>query len=119
MRGCRQNSAMDKTYRIFYTESAIRDMEEKADYISFNLHEPGLAETWYLRLKTEISKDLTRFPYKYPLYHIEKWSDRGIRQFTFRNDVILYSVNETQQLVYIRAVYTKGRNLPPHLDEHT
>lgn len=109
---------MDKVYRIFYTESAIRDMEEKTDYISLSLHEPGLAETWYLRLKTEILKDLTRFPYKYPLYHIKKWSDKGIRQFIFRNDVILYSVNEAEQRVYIRAVCTKGRDLSAHLDEH-
>lgn len=110
---------MDKTYRIFYAESAVRDMEEKVDYITFGLHEPELAETWYLRLKTEILNNLTRLPYKYPLYHIEKWSDRGIRQFIFRNDVILYSVNEAEQLVYIRAVCTKGRDLSAHLDEHT
>lgn len=109
---------MDKLYRIFYTESAVRDMEEKADYISFNLRDPGLAETWYLRLKTEILNDLTRFPYKYPLCHIPKWSSRGVRQFTFRNDVILYSINEAQQLIYIRAVCTKGRDLQAHLDEY-
>lgn len=108
---------MNKTYCIFYTESAIRDMEEKADYISFNLREPSLAEIWYLRLKTEISEDLTRFPYKYPLCHIQKWNSRGIRQFTFRSDVILYSVNEAERLVYIRAVCTKGRDLQAHLDE--
>ena len=57
---------MDRKYRIIYTESAIRDMEEKVDYISLNLHDPGLAETWYLRLRAEILKDLTQFPYKYP-----------------------------------------------------
>ena len=43
---------MNKEYRIIYTESAIRDMEEKADYISLSLHDPGLAEKWYLRLKS-------------------------------------------------------------------
>lgn len=94
-------------------------MEEKVDYISLSLHDPGLAEKWYLRLRTEILKDLTRFPYKYPLYHVQKWSAKGIRQFTFRNDVTLYSVNEKEQIVYIWAVCTKGRDLTAHLEEYT
>ncbi len=110
---------MDKLYRIVYTESAVQDMEEKADYISFNLHDPGLAETWYLRLRTEVLKDLTQFPCKYPLYPIQKWSAKGVRQFTFRNDVILYSVDEDKQTVYIWAVCTKGRDLTAHLDKYT
>ena len=91
-------------------------MEEKVDYISLNLRDPGLAETWYLRLRAEILKDLTQFPYKYPLYGISKWSAKGIRQFTFRNDVILYSVSEKEQTVYIWAVCTKGRDLTAHLE---
>lgn len=110
---------MDKRYRIAYTKSAVRDIEEKADYISLNLRDPGLAETWYSRLGTEILKDLTHFPCKYPLCHIQKWSANGVRQFTFRNDVILYSVNEDEQVVYIRAVCTKGRDLKAHLDKYT
>jgi len=110
---------MDKMYRIVYTESAVRDMEEKVDYISLNLRDPGLAETWYLRLRAEVLKDLTQFPYKYPLYHIERWGAKGVRQFTFRNDVILYSVNEGEQIVYIWAVCTKGRDLTAHLNEYT
>ena len=108
---------MDKRYGVLYTDAAVRDMRAKAAYITFNLHDPGLAETWYLRLRAEISEDLTRFPYKYPLCQFQTWSDKGIRQLTFRNDVILYSVDEAQQLVYIRAVCTKGRDLQAHLDE--
>lgn len=110
---------MDKKYQILYTESAIRDMEEKADYISLNFHDPGLAETWYLRLRAEILKELTQLPYKYPLYRIQAWSAKGIRQFTFRNDVILYSINEKEQIVYIQVVCTKGRDLSAHLEECT
>lgn len=106
-----RSSGMDKLYQIIYAESAVRDMEEKADYICLNLRDPSLAETWYLRLRAEILQDLTQFPYKYPLCSIAKWSAKGVRQFTFRNDVILYSVNEKARIVYIRAVCTKGRDL--------
>ena len=110
---------MDKKYQIIYTESAVRDMEEKADYISLNLHDPSRAEMWYLRLRREILTDLTEFPYKYPLYPIKKWSDKGVRQFTFRNDVILYSVSDKNHIVYIWAVCTKGRDLYTHLNQIT
>lgn len=110
---------MDKEYQILYTESAIQDMEEKADHIAFNLHAPDLAERWYLRLKAGIRENLASFPYKYPLCRAEAWAAKGVRQFTFRNDVILYSVDEPGRLVYIRAVCTSGRDLGLHLDGHT
>lgn len=110
---------MGKEYRIVYTESALRDLEEKADYISLDLREPALAEKWYLRLRAGIMENLTCFPYKYPLCRVEAWAAKGVRQFAFRNDVILYSVDEPGQLVYIRAVCTGGRDLGAHLDDRT
>lgn len=110
---------MSKIYQIIYTETAVQDMEEKADYISLNLRDPGLAETWYFRLKAEIIDSLTRFPYKYPLYPVEKWGAKGVRQFIFRNDVVLYSIDEKKDTIYIWAVCTKGRDISAHLDEYT
>lgn len=110
---------MNKMYQVIYAESAVRDMKEKAIYISFNLHDPRLAETWYSRLRAEVLKALTQFPYKYPLYPIQDGNAEGIRQLTFRNDVILYSVNEEEQTVYIWAVCTKGQDLTAHLSKCT
>lgn len=106
-------------YRIVYTESAVRDLEEKADYIALTLREPGLAETWYLRLRAAILENLEKFPKKYPLYPVEKWSAKGVRQFVFRNDVVLYSAEEEKRTVYIWAVCTKGRDLSGHLEKST
>ena len=37
--------------------------------------------------------------------------------FLFRNDVILYSVDEDCACVYIRAVCTKGMDLSAHLEQ--
>lgn len=106
---------MNKTYQIIFTESAVRDLEEKADYISLNLRDPDLAETWYLRLRAEIIQDLRQFPFKYPPYSVGEWGNRGIRQFVFRNDVVLYSIDEKEQIVYIRMVCTKGRDVAAHI----
>ena len=104
-------------YKILYTETAIQDMEEKADYIACQFRDQGLALAWYVRLRDAIGENLATLPYKYPLYRQEPWTSKGIRLFTFRNDVILYSVNEQTASVYIRAVCTKGRELSALLSE--
>jgi len=106
---------MNDLYQILYTETAIRDMEEKADYISICLQEPALAEKWYWRLQSGITAALSHFPYKYPAVQRGKWADQGMRQFVFRNDVIVYSVNESQCVVYIWAVFTKGKDMSADL----
>lgn len=103
-------------YEILYTETAIQDMEEKADYIAFHFQDSALALSWYFRLRDAIQEHLTTMPNKYPLYPAEPWTQKGIRQFLFRNDVVLYSVEEHHSHVYIQAVCTRGMDLSIHLD---
>lgn len=104
-------------YKVIYTETAIRDIEEKAEYIAAQFRDPDLAEGWYAGLKASIQKQLTTFPYKFQPYNVEPWNERGIRQYITRNDVVLYSVDDETRQVYIRAVCTKGRDLAAHLAE--
>lgn len=106
-------------YEIIYTETAAQDIEEKADYIAAQFCDLELAETWYFRLKADIQKQLATFPFKFPLYNVEPWNERGVREYVSRNDVILYSVDEKTQRVYIRAVCTKGRDLAAHLSKNS
>ena len=106
-----------RQYKIAYTETAILDMEEKADYIICQFRDPTLALTWYTRLRDAIQQNLKTMPLKYPLYNLEPWRSKGVRLFTFRNDVVLYSVDEAYTCVYIRAVCTKGRDLASHLTD--
>lgn len=104
-----------RQYEIIYTEAAAQDIEEKADYIAAQFCDPDLAENWYFRLKADLQKQLSTFPLKYPLYDVEPWNQRGIREYISRNDVVLYSVDVDGFRVYIRAVCTKGRDLAVHL----
>ena len=104
-------------YKILYTQTAVKDLEDKANYISFQLHDPALAQRWYLRLRELIQDGLTTFLLKYPLYDVEPWKEKGIRLFFTRGDVVLYSVDLEKQDVYIRGVCTKGRDLSSHLEE--
>ena len=103
-------------YRIVYTRTAVQDIEEKADYISAQFRDQNLAATWYFRLRKEIQTDLSTFPLKYQCYDAEPWRERGVRLFVTRNDVVLYSVDQTAAVVYIRAVCTRGRDLSAHLE---
>lgn len=105
-----------RQYKIAYTETAIRDIEEKVEYISVVLQEPAVAETWYLRLRNTIQENLDTFPLKFPLYNRSPWNQRGVRLMTTRNDVVLYSVDLDRETVFIRAVCTKGRDLSAHLE---
>lgn len=104
-------------YKVIYTENAVRDIEEKADYIVAQFRDPKLAEHWYQNLRASIQEQLTTFPYKFQPYNTEPWIQRGIRQYITRNDVVLYSVDDETRQVYIRAVCTKGRDLAAHLAE--
>lgn len=102
-------------YKTIYAETAIRDMEEKADYIALQLREPRLEEHWYPRLRSDIQQNLSFFPHKYSAYPVEPWSSRGIRLFPASGDVILYSVDDPARTVYIRSVCTRSRDLTAHL----
>ena len=76
-------------YKILYTQTAAKDLEDKADYIAFRLQDPVLAQRWYLRLRELIQDGLTTFPLKYPLYDVEPWREKGIRLFLTRSDVVM------------------------------
>lgn len=104
-------------YQIFYTDTAVSDMDEKADYIALQFQDPELAERWYMRLRREVQGKLSTFPFKYPLYDVEPWRERGVRLFTIRSDVILYTVDSDNSAIYVWAVCTKGRDLSMHLSE--
>ena len=100
-----------KRYRIQYTETAEEDIFAKAEYIEKVYRDSRLAYRWYTRLRNQISEDLSFLPYKYQLYPAGSWADKGVREYIFRNDIVLYSINEPGATVIIHAVFTKGKNI--------
>lgn len=102
-------------YKILYTQTALEDIDEKADYIAFQLQDPALAQKWYFRLRELILENLSTFPLKYAQYDAEPWKTKGVRLFVTRSDVVLYSVDTTAHTVYIRGVCTRGQDLSAHL----
>ena len=56
-------------------------------------------------------KDLPFLPYKYRRYSAGAWAEKGVRESIFRNDIVLYSIDEANAAVIIHAVFTKGKNM--------
>jgi len=106
-----------KRYEIIYTETAERQIIEKADYITWQFGAPDLAEIWYERLRADIQSGLSTLPSKFQLYDASPWRERGIRLYLSRNDIVLYRVDEANGIVYIEAAFTKGKDLTTPTDE--
>lgn len=100
-----------KRYKVLYTNTAEQDILAKADYIETFYRDSRQAYTWYMRLRTQIEKDLSFFPYKYQAYSAGAWAEKGVREFILRNDIVLYSVDEPSRSVLIHAVFTRGKNI--------
>ena len=100
-----------KRYSIQYSESAEEDIFAKAEYIEKVLLDSRLAYTWYTRLRDQIARDLSFLPYKFQLYPASGWTEKGIREYVFCNDIVLYSIDEACAVVIIHAVFTKGKNI--------
>lgn len=100
-----------KTYRIFYTQTAEEDILAKAEYIEKIYRDSRLAYTWYKRLRTQITEELSFLPYKYQVYTAGVWAERGIREYILHNDIVLYSIDESNASVMIHAVFTRGKNI--------
>ena len=106
-----------KRYRIQYSEAAEEDIFAKAEYIEQVYRDSRLAYRWYTRLRNQIAKELSFLPYKYQPYPAGSWAEKGVREYIFRNDIVLYSIDEPGAAVIIHAVFTKGKNIAEDISD--
>lgn len=99
-----------KQYNVVITETALRMIDEKYRYVASFLFEPETAKRWLVRMSGFLRKNLSSFPYKYPVYRKEQYGD-VYHIVCFHNDVIIYDVDDDSNSVYVDLVTTKGRNL--------
>lgn len=97
----------NQSYTIQFAETAIKDMTDKADDFAHQFRDSSLALSWFQNLNHYISKQMAFFPYK--RFSSEIRSE--IRFFTYKNDIVFYSVDEEQKSVIVRLVATKGQDL--------
>lgn len=102
--------SQSKRYDIVVTKTALTQIEEKFDYIAKILFEPASANKWILRLIEFLRKNLSFFPKKYPLFYEKKYKEK-YRVVRFRNDIVIYSIDNDKNVVYIKMICTNGKNL--------
>ena len=98
-------------YTVIMTQTALDSLNQKALFIRNAYQDPNLAMKWFLRLRAEVENELSVLPYKYPVYNKGKWRDTGVHIFTIRNDVVLYEIDEEAAVVYVRNIFTRGKDL--------
>lgn len=94
-------------YKLYFSDEAIRDLQEKSLYIlniSGNLQ---IAVQWENRLRQKIRNTIPVFPHKFPVYG--EYNNVTVRFWPYRNDVVFYICDDTARTVTIIAIATAGQ----------
>ena len=105
-------------WEIFYSEESKRDLRKILDYISKELHEPGIARNLVRHILGEIGK-LDEMSNRRALYDEEPWRSQGLRSFPVKNYLVLYVANEANHSVQIVRVVYGGMDIRRQLLETT
>ncbi len=96
-------------YKVIITPTAYREINRIYEYISEELYAVGAAKD----LMKEVEEEVQKLKY-YPKIHIElKKSDelkRNYRKIVIKNYIILYTIDEEENVVFIAHMYYNGRN---------
>ena len=94
-------------YRILFTETASRDLEEAVDHIDHILFNPEAADHLIACLEEEIRR-ISDFPERHPLTADPYLRDSGVRFAAVKNYLAFYTVDHDAGTVsIIRFLYGK------------
>ena len=98
-----------KKYKVIITPTAYREINRIYDYISEDLYAEKAAKDLMQKIEDEVQK------LKYaPEIHtkIEKFDElkRQYRRIVVKNYIILYTVDNEKEVVYVAHIYYGGRN---------
>ena len=96
-------------YRVRITESADRDLEEIIAYIAIKLANPKAATDFVTALEERYTT-LEDHPLMYELSQNDRLSEQGYHRFVVGSYIVLYLVDEEQQVVNIARVIYGRRN---------
>jgi len=97
-------------FRVEFSETAIRELEETVEYIADVLDNPQSAERFYNKIQ-EKALALGYNPFIFPQCLDERLFEKGYRYVIVGNYMIIYSVDEEKSLVYIRNVIYGRRDI--------
>ena len=99
----------NESYKIFFTDNAIQDMNNIFEYISEKLYLPNSARN----LMKEINNKIETLKYMPKIYNVIKKNDlleNEYRKIVIKNYVIIYTINECTKVVYVVNLYYSKSN---------
>jgi len=101
-------------WKVDYSLSANRDLQEIHDYISGILLEPAIAVKQTNRIMDAVDS-LDQMPLRHRLYDKEPWRSQGLRIMPVDNYVVLYLPDESYNTVTIVRIMYGGRDIEKQL----
>ncbi len=102
------------TWKIEYTDKALRDLKEIYEYIAFILCVPETAGKQVLRLENAIRK-LDNMPEMFRVYEEEPWKSMNVRFFPVDNYLVFYLIKKEISTVSIVRIIYGGRDISAQL----
>lgn len=99
----------NKPYRVVFTFDAIFDVNNIVNYISRNLYSPNSAKKFIDNVTNTIDK-LKDMPKLYRTVKIHSNSEIKYRRVVINNYIIIYTIDEKINTVYILNIYYGKRN---------
>lgn len=95
------------SYHVKLTDTALKDINDIADYIAFSLKQRDAAKRQVQRIRERISA-LAEYPERYPHVKDNYLSNKGYRVISLDRYLIFYKVVTDEKLVIItRILYEK------------
>ena len=101
-------------WKVRYTESAQKDLNDIYDYIANNLLEPNIAMNQTERIM-DVADSLDNMPLRHRLCDYEPWRSKGWRSVPVDNYLIFYLPEEHENIVYIMRIMYGRRDIEAHL----
>ena len=103
-------------WRVYYTDDALRDLQNVFDYISLMLLQPETAAGQTDRIM-DAADSLDSLPFRQPLYDKEPWRTKGLRVLPVDNYLIFYLPDEPATTVSIIRIMYGGRDTEEQLNQ--
>ena len=87
-------------YAVEFTESAESDLDSITDYLSVHLANPPAAEALLDAIDSAIA-NFSANPAIFPLCRDERLADLGYRKSVVRSYIMIYSVDDSEEVVRI------------------
>ena len=105
---------METQWTIQYTAKAREDLKDIVTYIAEELGAHETASSMFSTL-TKGVRSLETMPYRFPVYHEEPWTSKGLRVMKVKNYLIFYVPTEESLTVNIVRIIYGGRDIRKQL----